>query len=268
MRKTLKRIGTYFYILRTSFRQRVVYRASLWIEIVHGCFFLLLQGCLWTALIAAGQEDTMIDEMITYVVINDLVGRLVSFQTNKILSARVLDGSIASDMITPILFKWKVFFENIGENLFDFLFSGGSTLLIALLFFGVRAPDSVLVSVVFAVSVCIGILISYHIHFLFGLSSFWLVRPWYLSALMGAFNKLFGGMVIPIWMYPGWLQGICGWLPFQYVTFIPIQIYLGRLSGAEIYHSLCIQLLILVGLSLCTTIIWNFAQKKVFINGG
>ena len=104
----------YGYLLSTSFRQKLVYRAGVWMDILHGCLFVFLQGSLWTALIATGYAETTLQEMITYIIINSLVGYLTAFNATSVISQRVDDGSIASDLILPIRFKWKVFFENIG----------------------------------------------------------------------------------------------------------------------------------------------------------
>lgn len=268
MARIVSNAKLYVYMLIMSFKQRLAYRSSLWIEIVHGGLFLLLQGSLWTSLIAAGHEGTDLEDVLTYVVINDLVGRIVSFKTNNIISSRVEDGSIASDILMPVGFKWKIFFENVGGNLFDFVFSGGSTLVIALVFFRLQMPSSLISCGIFAFSTCLGVLISYHINFLFGLSAFWLMKPWYLTALLGALTKLFGGMVIPIWMYPDWLQIVCEWLPFKYVSYIPIQIYLGQLSGGEMYGYLVVQIILLCAMALLSSSIWSKARKKVFVNGG
>ena len=101
----------YGYLLSTSFRQRMAYRAGVWMEILHGGLFVFLQGSLWTALIATGYADASLQEMITYVIINSLVGYLTAFNATSVISQRVDDGSIASDLILPIRFKWRYFLK-------------------------------------------------------------------------------------------------------------------------------------------------------------
>lgn len=261
-------MSIYGYLLSTSFRQKLVYRAGVWMDILHGCLFVFLQGSLWTALIATGYAETTLQEMITYVIINSLVGYLTAFNATSVISQRVDDGSIASDLILPIRFKWKVFFENIGGNLFNFLFSGVFSMIVALLLYRAAGPASVLSLAAFVPSILLGILISYHIVYLFAMSAFWVTKPWYITILVTALTKLFGGGVIPIWLYPNWLKTISDVLPFRFITYEPIQIFLGRIQGADIFYCLMMQCLSLIVLLLIERIIWSKASNRVFVQGG
>ncbi len=105
VKRLAQNLRIYGYLLSTSFRQRMAYRAGVWMEILHGGLFVFLQGSLWTALIATGYADASLQEMITYVIINSLVGYLTAFNATSVISQRVDDGSIASDLILPIRFK-------------------------------------------------------------------------------------------------------------------------------------------------------------------
>lgn len=84
MSNALRRIcAIYGYLLSTSFRQKLAYRAGVWMEILHGGLFVFLQGSLWTALIATGYAEASLQEMITYVIINSLVGYLTAFNAHE-----------------------------------------------------------------------------------------------------------------------------------------------------------------------------------------
>jgi ABC-2 type transport system permease protein len=268
IRKLARQFGVYRYLLSTSFRQRFVYRSGVWMDILHGCLFIFLQGSLWTALIATGYTDNTLQEMISYVIINTLVGYLTSFHATGLMTRRVEDGSIASDLILPVSFKWKIFFENIGGNIFDFCFSGIATLVTALILYGASGPAGVLQFAAFLLSVLLGILISYQILYLFSLSAFWVIKPWYIPVLAGALTKLFGGGVIPIWLYPDWLKALSGILPFRFITYEPIQIFLGNHQGMDILRCLLMQGIVFAVLVLIEKFLWSKASHKVFVQGG
>jgi ABC-2 type transport system permease protein len=266
--KPARQLGVYRYLLSTSFRQRFVYRSGVWMHILHGCLFIFLQGSLWTALIATGYTDNTLQEMISYVIINSLVGYLTSFKITGIISNRVDDGSIALDMILPVNFKWKIFFENIGGNFFEFCFSGISALLTALFLYGAIRPAGALSFAAFLFSVLLGILISYQIIYLFGLSAFWVIKPWYIPILADSLAKLFGGGVIPIWLYPDWLAAISNILPFRFIAYEPIQIFLGNRHGMDILRCLFMQGIVIAILALIEKFLWLKASHKVFVQGG
>lgn len=261
-------LEVYKILLNNSFRQRFMYISGVWIQILGGVLFVFMQGSLWTALIQSGYTDVDLKEMISYVVINAFVSYATGFNVTNVISDRVQDGMIALDIILPVNLKWKLFFENIGGNFFDVIFSGITGLIMALVLYGAAAPQSGIHFLFFLIAIMLGVVISYHIIYIFGLSAFWIVKPWYIPILVGGLTKLFGGGVIPLWLYPVWLIPICDILPFRFVAYEPIQIYLGNYDYSQILRCILMQIIWLLILNLLEKLIWMKASKKVFIQGG
>ena len=158
--------------------------------------------------------------------------------------------------------------ENMGGNLFNFLFSGVLSMVVALLLYRAAGPASAIGLAGFLLSILFGIFISYHILYLFAMSAFWVTKPWYIQTLVIALTRLFGGGVIPIWLYPDWLKAMSDVLPFRFITYEPIQIFLGNIQGVEILHCLMMQWISLIVLVLIEKIIWRRAANRVFVQGG
>jgi len=264
----LNKVLIYQFIAKNSFRQRFAYRSGVWVQIFSGIFFVFIQGSLWTALIKSSYTDITLHEMISFVIINSLVTYITFFNEANLIGSRVRDGSIATDMILPVSFKWRVFSENFGCNLFDLFFAGTPALMIALLFYGAATPVSLSAFALFLPSLLLGILLSYQIKYLFSLTAFWIINPWYISFLTSGLTKLFGGAVVPLWFYPVWLSDASSFFPFRFITYEPIQIYLGRVRGMNAAKSILMQTAWLVILFLLEQLIWSKASKKVFVQGG
>ena len=64
------------------------------------------------------------------------------------------------------------------------------------------------------------------------------------------------------------LKTISDVLPFRFITYEPIQIFLGRIQGADIFYCLMMQCLSLIVLLLIERIIWSKASNRVFVQGG
>jgi ABC-2 type transport system permease protein len=268
MNTLLKRLEVYQLLVSNSFLQRYTYRSGVWMQIVDGVLYVFMLGSLWTALIRTGYAGATLKEMISFVVINALMNYVTYFNAASNISNRVQDGSIATDLILPINFKWKLFFENIGNNFFDVIFSGISGLVVAVILYGAAAPAGFWQFLAFLLTVAFGILISYQIIYLFGLSAFWVIKPWYITFLVGALTKLFGGIVIPLWLYPDWLVTISNLLPFRFISYEPIQIYLGNYDGLQSLKCVMMQALWILLLLLIEKAIWIKASKKIFVQGG
>ena len=268
MKSLYNRAEVYKLMITNSFRQRYIYRTGVWIQILDGILFVFLQGSLWSALIRTGNYETTLKEMISFVVINSLVIYATDFNASAIISNRVEDGSIATDLILPVDFKWKLFFENFGEKIFDVIFSGMPGIIFALIFYGASAPAGLWQFGAFLLTVPLGILICYQIIYLFGLSAFWVVKPWYITFMISGLTKLFGGTVIPLWIYPDWLAQICSFLPFRFIIYEPIQIYLGNYNIHDFFKCVVMQVLWMLLLLVLEKAIWVKASRKVFVQGG
>ena len=259
----------YALIIRNSIRQRKSYAAGQWLQILHGIFMILIQASLWTSLIGSGSAgDTSLKAMISYVIINFLASSLTRFNAAGMIGGRVRDGSVAIDMILPVSFKWKLFCEHLGDNLFSTLYAGIPGVLVAVLFYGAAAPASLGSFLLFLPALLLGIVLAYQIQYLFNLAAFWVVDTWFISFLSNGFSKLFGGAVIPLWFYPAWLAAMSRYLPFRFCTYEPIRIYLGQCDIKSALSCLGLQVLWLVLLFGLEAIIWRRASKKIFVQGG
>lgn len=263
-----QRMAIYALIIKNSFRQRFAYRSEVWLIMLNAFAVVILQGGLWTALIHSGYVQVTLQQMISFIIINSVVSYFTYFEAASIIGDRVRDGSIILDFTMPVNFKWKTFSESMGENLFDIIFYSMITCLTAFLFYGAAAPASITHFLIFIPSIVLGVLISYHIIYILGLSAFWIVSPYYITFLVGGLTKLFGGGVVPIWFYPDWLVAVCNLLPFRYITFEPIEIYLGYSDIVGATKCVLVQGAWIAILIMLEKLIWAKASKKVFIQGG
>jgi ABC-2 type transport system permease protein len=80
--------------------------------------------------------------------------------------------------------------------------------------------------------------------------------------------ELFSGLLIPISFFPQAFQDIFNFLPFQYISYVPVLIYLGKISGLGILKSLAIQIFWFAALIFVGNALWQWSSKKITIQGG
>jgi ABC-2 type transport system permease protein len=61
---------------------------------------------------------------------------------------------------------------------------------------------------------------------------------------------------------------VFSWLPFQYISFVPVTIYLGKRTGPDLWSALLIQLAWAVGLFVVARLLWRFSVRRVIVQGG
>jgi ABC-2 type transport system permease protein len=141
-------------------------------------------------------------------------------------------------------------------------------MLIAYFFIGINAPNHWVDFPIFLFSALLGILIGAQLDLVVGIMAFWLTNIWGVRVLRNAVFLFFSGGLLPITMFPQWLQTLSQFLPFQSMVYVPVSIYTGEITGADLIYAILIQLLWLFGVFAAIRVAWSFAIRKVTIFGG
>jgi len=231
---------------------------------------LLITVNIWQALYInkTSVSGITLADMIITVILNSIILSFTNSNIAEDLANRVTDGSISTDLIKPFNLKWSMFSTQLGANIFKFIFSSFPILIIAIIFLDFRLPKDNRYMVVFILSFCNSILLSYILNYIIGLWAFWLKKASYPRWFLDASFKLFGGSVVPLWFYPDALYSISYMLPFRFIFFEPIKIYLMKCDLNEAIHILIMQLFWILVLFALERIIWSRAQKIITVFGG
>lgn len=263
-------MSTYFMFAKNAFRQNVIYRANAIIYAITSMLYLLIQFSIWQALYAAKAtvDQVSLEQMLTYCVINQLVRSFTSDQIGSNLGVKIHTGEIGGDFVRPINLKLYLIADQLGNSAYTFCFNFIPVVIITILCGSFTLPVSFFHGFAFVISLVMGVFLSYLISYALGLIAFWVKNNGFISWLMRAMTNLFAGTVIPFWFYPSAMQKIARVLPFRYMTFEPISIYLGRATTNEIFSIICMQVLWVAAIYLLGRIIWTKAEKRVFVQGG
>lgn len=263
-------MSTYLMFAKNAFRQNVIYRANTIIYAITSMLYLLIQFSIWQALYAARAtvEQITLDQMLTYCVINQLARSFTSDQIGSNLGAKIHTGEIGGDFVRPINLKLYLIADQLGNSAYAFCFNFIPIVIITVLCGSFTLPASFIHGFAFVISLALGVFISYLISYALGLIAFWVKNNGFIGWLMRALTNLFAGSVIPFWFYPSALQKIAMVLPFRYMTFEPISIYLGRTATTEIFSTICMQMFWVAVIYLLGRFIWAKAEKRVIVQGG
>lgn len=72
----------------------------------------------------------------------------------------------------------------------------------------------------------------YQANFLIGILAFWLEETWILRVMLITVAQFFSGSLIPLELFPSWLVDILQYLPFPYLTYVPVKIFMGTYTGS------------------------------------
>jgi ABC-2 type transport system permease protein len=97
---------------------------------------------------------------------------------------------------------------------------------------------------------------------LIGFIAFWATEIDGIYQSLKVFSKFMSGTFFPIVLLPAFLVKASYFLPFIYTIYIPVQLYLGKISFAEGLRGLAIEILWLVVLYGIIKVVWRFGLKK------
>jgi ABC-2 type transport system permease protein len=262
-------VKLYCMIITKEARRFVTYRTNIFAGVLAALFMLGARYALWLALFATGNAgDTSLEETMTYFVVADMVMVWLAASYGNTIGGDIRSGDLAQKLIRPFSYHFQLITGYNAGAVTATLTRSLPVFVVAVVFIGLLPPVSVGAFGVFVVSALLGGIIFSLIDLTVSYSAFWLTDHWYLPWFRRALFMVFGGTVLPLWFYPGWLLAVCRALPFQFAVFGPMEIYLGRVAGADITHMLAMQILWVALLFGLERFIWFRAQYKLVVQGG
>lgn len=260
----------YLDFLVKAFKKQYAYRANSYIRMFASFVAIFISINIWQALFRSNAvvNGVTLPDMVTYVIISAFLTAFSSANIGTFIANKVKDGSIIIDFIRPVNFKRYVFSEQIGQNAYSLLFGVALPCVVMALVYGFRFPENPVILVYFIAALLLGAWLNYQIEYVLGLLSFWFKTSFYVDWFLNAFHILFAGTVVPLWFYPDALYKISAVMPFRFVTFEPISLYLGRLAPGTEWQVPAFQICWILGLVLLEKIMWSRIQRKIEIYGG
>ncbi|KIL35054.1 ABC transporter permease [Cohnella kolymensis] len=129
-------------------------------------------------------------------------------------------------------------------------------------------PPSFVSFALFAVTLCMGLLLLVSISMFIYISVFWTMSPVGSTLMIGAFGEFMAGLIIPVPLMPEWLQKIAYSLPFRWTADFPFRVYSGQIPAHDAAWGILVQLVWLVVLVTLGKMLMNKALRQVVVQGG
>jgi ABC-2 type transport system permease protein len=260
----------YYEIALRAFRRATTYRGAYVAGTLTNAFFGALRSFMYIGLYGAGGvvAGFSLSDAISYTwVTQALISVGAGWITSRDLMISIRTGDVVTDLSRPWNFYGYWLSQSLGERGFNLLLRGSLTYLIGVLAFGARIPAAAeLLS--FAAAIGLALLLSFAFSFIVNMSAFWLLENSGITMMANVMLSFFSGFLVPIAFFPPALAAVARALPFQAITGLPAQIFLGQIAGMDLLPVLLLQLAWLAVLVALGLLILRFAVRKVVIQGG
>jgi ABC-2 type transport system permease protein len=263
----MSRYWKYLTVARTGFKESFAYRLNAVMAVMTSGFFLLLYYYIWKAIAASGQLASSFEQVMTYIVVGQIVSNTVFVNAEEFMGERVRKGTIVNELKRPISLRLQTYFNLLGKAVFNLFTKGVPVAILGYLFLGVQFPAGwnlagfvtalfFAMNLVFAMSYAIAMLV------------FWTKVSWSLRMMRTLLQNLFSGVLFPLYLLPPGIAAIFDLLPFKYMVDGPIRIFQGTVTGTAILPVIAAQILWTILILLGGHLLWKRAKTKLTVQGG
>ena len=260
----------YLEYLRISFLSLLAYRANYFLGVINYVIHVGVYYFIYKALYASGGtiNNYTLSDMVTYIAIGWISKSLYLNYMDHDIANDIRSGTISIDLIKPVDYQALNYARGLGQSMFRLLFFTPPIIIATFLIYPVHGPSSLYNLFLFCISTGLSILLYVGLNFFIGLIAVYTISIEGILYPKNMIIELFSGLLVPIDWFPGTFQYISSFLPFKYIAFVPLSLYLGRVDLSVAYRALLIQFIWVILLFTGGRILWFMCRKKITIHGG
>ena len=255
-------------IFRLVFMERSAYRVNFILEISGGILSILIVVFLWLAVYRSSGLAELggysLAEMITYLLGGGLINSfLLTTAENPETSQAIQDGALSNLLIQPIHPYWVWLLRDLaGKAFLGVIGLAGYAIVSLVLSERLIFLFDPLRLILFGVALAAAVLLQFLTFESLNLLAFWVENTYGLRFTMRVIMEVAGGAIIPLSFFPGLLQKVFALLPFPYLVYFPMRIYLNKIEFTEILPELVRAAVWMAGLGGLNALLWKRGLRR------
>ena len=263
-------ISLFWHLVKLSFKQQLAYRLALWAGLATNLFFGILRAVLLIALYG-GRSDVnglTMNGAVTYVGLTQaMIAYLTIFGSFDLMNS-IITGAIGTDLLKPVSFFVYWVGRDFGKSLVNLLGRGVLFILVYSLFYPMVIPNRLEQWVYLVVSLILAWLVSFSWRFLVNLAAFWSPDSRGILRIGFTLSQFLSGFLMPLRLLPDWFTNLVRLTPFPSMVDTSVQIYLGTLTGSQMWDALLLQLFWFLALAGGSQLVLRAGVRRLVIQGG
>jgi len=238
-------MSKYWHALKIGLQNNLTYRVNFLARALFGLIPLIAILQVWRTIF--GQQSGgfiggyTLAQMISYYLLVSVVDALSAVNEDDWqIAADIKDGNISQFLLKPIDYRLCLFYAGrIG-------YLGIAAIPLGLFILSLHEyfvlPPSWGTFALFLVSVLLTGLLQFFLSYTMAMLAFWVLEVSTFIFVLYAFEYIASGHLFPLDILPPEVVRVLFLTPFPYQLFFPISVYLGQVTGAELWRGLAIQL--------------------------
>jgi ABC-2 type transport system permease protein len=261
----------FWEVTRRAFRRYATYRAAAIGGTITSTVFGIVRASVLLAVFRERSHIGSFDaaDAVTFAFLSQAMLHMGLLGGVLGLGDRIISGDVVTDLYRPADLQLFELANDLGRAAYQGLSRSFITVGVGALVFDLRFPTTPAPYVWFAVSVVLANLLNFAHKFLITLTTFWTLDYRAASQMATVVAMFFSGFSVPVVFFPSWLEHLSRFLPYVGFVQIPIEILLGKTTGASsLAAALGAQVVWCVVLFLGGRALLAKATHRVVVQGG
>jgi len=263
-------VATLRALFMRAVRASFSYKPALLMSMLSAGFAYAIPMLVWSHIYGASQLKPALpaEALFPYLLIAGCLNFTFAMNVESRIGQRIRMGLIAIDLLRPVDFQLAQLAQALSDGLFNIVLVL-PIYLATLLFWGGHAlPHGAAALAAFFVSVLLSFVILFAVSYIFVQVSFVTYSGYGVFVARNALQQTFSGLSAPLILFPARLRAVAEWLPFRHTIHTPVSIYLGWLSGREVWRALAAQVAWAILLLALGRFLLGRALRRFEIQGG
>ncbi|MFT5377313.1 MAG: ABC-2 type transport system permease protein [Candidatus Latescibacterota bacterium] len=229
-------MSAYWAIFSARLRMLLQYRAAALAGLSTQLFWGLIRVMAFEAFYrsSAATIPMPVEQVVDYIWLGQAFLMLLPIRLDAEIRTMVRSGTIAYELVRPLDLYNFWYMRTIASCLAPTTLRCGPLLLIALLVFDMRLPPSSSAAFAFALTMVSALLLAAAISNLLNITLLWTVAGEGTAGIMQVVTFLFCGMIVPLPLFPDWMQPLLSYSPFAGLMDLPFRLYTGHISSDQL----------------------------------
>ncbi len=249
-----------------TYKEWSAYRTHSLVSVFVGPVYFIVQYFIWNAVY--GGSGTIggieLERMIRYFGASALIGYLTMDFADWNLQMLVRTGKFITFTMRPLNHRFFALSQKFGHRILGFIFEFLPCLLIFVLIFIIEMTPLHFGWTV--LSVALAFFMNFYVNYCLGLTAFFFTKADGIRTVYGLIAQIFSGSLIPVALFPVWLQKIMLFLPFQYTVYVPAMVWTGSYNigtlNVDIPVIVGIQAVAVILAALFSELLYKLAIKR------
>jgi ABC-2 type transport system permease protein len=261
-------VGVRFRVL---LQYRVAAFAGVWTQVFFGLVFIMVYEAFYRS--STVTPPMPFAQLVSYVWLGQALFAMLPWIVEPEIRAMVRSGAVAYELVRPVDLYALWFARSVAHRTAPTILRAVPMVIITTVVLPlVGLPEWRLgapaAPVSFAVTLVFALALASSMSTLLNISLLWTIAGEGIVMIAATLVAFCSGMIVPLPLFPNWLQAILTWLPFAGVVDLPYRVYSGDIPTAELALVLAKQLGWTVALIALGRALMARAMKRVVVQGG